>query len=257
MPSRLGTALQTASLIQKNRQEVMRWLRSAERVVVVAGWLKEVLVRNGVKPEQIAISHHGLSESLYTVHREAASLRSSHRNEQRLRVGFVGRFTEVKGAHVLINAVRSLPADVGVELHLYGIAKDDRDRAYLERIKQSARGSLRVQFCGKMTAENRLRVFASFDMLAVPSIWFETGPFTVLEAFAAGIPVLGSNHGGIAERVDDGVSGILVSPGDVGAWREALMLAWKKYIAGIWDWTLPRVRASQEIANEMTTHYNK
>jgi glycosyltransferase involved in cell wall biosynthesis len=59
-------------------------------------------------------------------------------------------------------------------------------------------------------------------VLAVPSIWFETGPQVVLEAHAAGVPVVGSDLGGIAERVQDGVNGLLVPPGDPLALAAAL-----------------------------------
>ena len=59
-------------------------------------------------------------------------------------------------------------------------------------------------------------------MIAVPSRGLETGPLVVLEAFAAGVPVLGSNLGGIAELVRDGVDGALVALDDVGAWAQAI-----------------------------------
>jgi glycosyltransferase involved in cell wall biosynthesis len=56
----------------------------------------------------------------------------------------------------------------------------------------------------------------------VPSQWLETGPLVVLEAFAAGTPVLGSNLGGIAELVNDGANGRLVPHDDLTAWMRAL-----------------------------------
>ena len=60
-------------------------------------------------------------------------------------------------------------------------------------------------------------------MVAVPSQSMETGPLVVLEAFAAGLPVLGSALGGIADKVRDGVDGVLVSPFDnEAAWAGAL-----------------------------------
>jgi glycosyltransferase involved in cell wall biosynthesis len=50
----------------------------------------------------------------------------------------------------------------------------------------------------------------------------ETGPLVVLEAQAAGVPVVGSNLGGIAERVTDGKDGVLVPPGDASALARVL-----------------------------------
>jgi glycosyltransferase involved in cell wall biosynthesis len=51
-------------------------------------------------------------------------------------------------------------------------------------------------------------------VLIVPSTWYETGPLTVLEAFACGLPVIGSNLGSIAERVEHRRTGLLFRPGD-------------------------------------------
>ena len=47
-------------------------------------------------------------------------------------------------------------------------------------------------------------MLAGFDMLAVPSQWQETGPLVVFEAQALGVPVLGSDLGGIAELITPG-----------------------------------------------------
>jgi glycosyltransferase involved in cell wall biosynthesis len=62
-----------------------------------------------------------------------------------------------------------------------------------------------------------------YDLIAVPSQCLETGPLIVLEAFAAGIPVLGSALGGLSDKIDDGVDGLLVRPhGSVAAWTASL-----------------------------------
>ena len=61
-------------------------------------------------------------------------------------------------------------------------------------------------------------VMADYDLIAVPSRCLETGPLVALEAFAAGVPVLGAKLGGIAELVRDGVDGILVTPDNAAAW---------------------------------------
>ena len=56
------------------------------------------------------------------------------------------------------------------------------------------------------------------DVLVVPSLWYENSPVIIQEAFAAGVPVIGSDLGGVAEKIQDGVSGRRFPPGD----RDAL-----------------------------------
>jgi glycosyltransferase involved in cell wall biosynthesis len=255
MSGSLGTVLQRAPLVQRRRDALQTWMNSAAHVIVVAGWLKEVLVRNDIPAGHITVNRHGLSENMRTSQQEAGRRRRPRTEEEPLRVGFVGRFTEVKGPHVLVEAVRRLPDDVDVEAHLYGMTQSEQDRAYLSDMKQSAAGEPRVQFCGPMTDDNRVEAFAGFDVLAVPSISFETGPYTVLEAFAADLPVLGSNHGGIAERVADGESGVLVPPGDVGAWTTALKKLRETFRNGQWEWALPTLRTSRAISRDMDQMY--
>jgi glycosyltransferase involved in cell wall biosynthesis len=66
-------------------------------------------------------------------------------------------------------------------------------------------------------------LLSGYDLVAVPSQWLETGPLVVLEAFAAGRPVIGSALGGIADKVRDGIDGLLVTPYDSAeAWATRL-----------------------------------
>jgi glycosyltransferase involved in cell wall biosynthesis len=69
--------------------------------------------------------------------------------------------------------------------------------------------------------------YDAIDILAVPSTWYETGPFVVLEAHAAGIPVVGSDLGGIAERVTHGQDGLLFPTGDAKALADILLQLWR------------------------------
>ena len=65
--------------------------------------------------------------------------------------------------------------------------------------------------------------YGVMSMLAFPSIAPETFGRVSVEAQAAGVPVLASNIGGIPETLDPGVTGLLLPPGDVGAWRDAIL----------------------------------
>ncbi len=60
------------------------------------------------------------------------------------------------------------------------------------------------------------------DVLVVPSRWYENTPFVVLEAFAAGVPVLAADLGGLSEAVIDGHDGELFAAGDVQDLRARL-----------------------------------
>ena len=251
LPGRLGTALSRAPQIQQRKDRLQNWMKTARHIIVVADWLRDVLVANDIDPDHITVSRHGLTETMHATQQQALERRNNHPRSSALTVGFVGRFTPVKGVHVLIEAIQQLPSSLPIETRLYGMVQTTADQAYLDNLKRKATGDDRIQFCGAMTMDNRAAAFADFDLLAVPSTWLETGPYTVLEAYAAGIPVVGSDQGGIAERVVDGESGRLVAAGDPDAWARALQELYDRHRSGNWSWDLPTPRRSREVAQEM------
>ena len=77
-------------------------------------------------------------------------------------------------------------------------------------------------FAGFVQQEEVSNLMALSDALCIPSIWLENSPGVVIHALSQGLPVIGSNKGGIPELVRHGDNGLLIPPGDVIAWREAL-----------------------------------
>ena len=80
----------------------------------------------------------------------------------------------------------------------------------------------RIRFLPPVPNERVVSLLAGYHLLAVPSRWMETGPLVVLEAFAAGTPVVGSKLGGISEWVRHGENGLLVDFDDIAGWADAL-----------------------------------
>jgi glycosyltransferase involved in cell wall biosynthesis len=79
-----------------------------------------------------------------------------------------------------------------------------------------------VRFTGPVEHQVALKTLRSVRALAFPSLWFEGEPMIVVEALAAGTPVLASDVGGIPELLGHGSAGWLTKAGDVDAWRRSL-----------------------------------
>ena len=95
---------------------------------------------------------------------------------------------------------------------------------------------------------------ARHDALVVPSVWLETGPLVVLEAQAAGLYIMGSRLGGIAELISEDGSGELVDAGSVPAWTAAIERSPNAMRAV--PWPRPRaVRTMAAAAAEMAALY--
>jgi glycosyltransferase involved in cell wall biosynthesis len=212
-----GAALRalTAAARDGHRRAWLREIfRHADRLVAPSKWLVDVLLANGAHRDKVVLCRQGVD-----LHPATAPTQRSEATGP-IRVGFLGRYDPVKGLHILIDAVKATAIDIGIELHVWGLARWRSDEDYRRAMLARAAGDRRVIFHDESTRP--ADAYNEIDVLAVPSVWLETGPLVVLEAQAAGLPVVGSNIGGIPERIVDGVNGLLLPPGDVGAWANAL-----------------------------------
>lgn len=140
------------------------------------------------------------------------------------RVLFVGFLRPEKGLDVLLGAFERLRAFVpDAELRVVGaqdLAEGGAARAAIEAVR-AARGTVELighrAFGPALFAE-----YADADVLALPSR-SEGTPRVLLEARAFGCPIVASRVGGVPTSVEDGVDGLLVDPGDVGAFADALV----------------------------------
>jgi glycosyltransferase involved in cell wall biosynthesis len=121
-------------------------------------------------------------------------------------VVYAGRLSEEKGVETLVRAAARLTCDVHV-------AGEGPERGSLERLAASV-GARNVVFHGHVSREEVHRLVRSAAVAVMPSRGYENAPMGILEAFACGVPVVGTAHGGIPELIDAGVDGELVPPGD-------------------------------------------
>ena len=124
-------------------------------------------------------------------------------------LAYIGRLAGEKGVRGLLEAWRLARVE-GVELLVVG---DGPERAALEAMRVPG-----VQFTGPFGHPAVLETLRSVRCLLLPSLWFEGEPMIVIEALAAGTPVVGSDLGGIPELLGHGSAGWLAKAGDVGAW---------------------------------------
>ncbi|HEY6357004.1 MAG TPA: glycosyltransferase [Vicinamibacterales bacterium] len=186
-------------------------MSEADRVVAVSAWLARMLELNGVPPAKVSLCRQGVDGPFVR--------RDGDRRPGPLRAGFVGRLDPLKGLHVLLEAERLVADDVPLELHIWGAAAQVHPQ-YSARVL--ARARLRSRVTVHPETRDVRSVYADLDVLVVPSQWLETGPIVVLEAQAAGLPVVGSDLGGITERVTDDTDGLLVPANEPAAFAAVL-----------------------------------
>jgi len=131
---------------------------------------------------------------------------------------YFGRVSREKGLDALIRAYGKLTNPP--PLLIIGGDRDG-ERARLEKIAVSVNGGGRVHFEGHKTPDELGRLIDRALFTVVPSLQHDNAPMSVLESFAHGKPVVGSNMGGITEQLAHGC-GLLFEAGDVGGLAEQM-----------------------------------
>ncbi|HYM24310.1 MAG TPA: glycosyltransferase, partial [Vicinamibacterales bacterium] len=222
--------------------DVTEWLAPSHDI-------RDRFVRFGVPASRIRLSSYGVDPSPF---RRAAGPASN-----RLRVGYLGSLMASKGPHVLLEAVRRLPAGT-VSVDIFGgyapYHGDDRYRETLEPLLRQDG----VTVHGALAHERVPEALASIDVLVVPSVWSENSPFVVHEAFLAGLPVIASRIGGIPELVVDGKNGLLFEPGDAADLARALArLGREPHVLAALRASTPQVRTLDDDVTAVRALYQR
>lgn len=243
------TALEMSELSRLRRAAVRGLFVEASRVIAVCGWVKELLIQNGVSEHKITLCRQGLA------HPAPANDSRGEAADLPLRVAFFGRLDSVKGIDTLIEGLR-LARELPVTLDIFAVTQGDSMQRLRAALTAQAGGDRRIHFQDPVSPRHIVERLREYHVLAVPSRGMETGPMVVYEAFAAGTPVVGSNLGGIAELVEHEKNGLLVEPNAAPAWAAAFRrLVEDRELLPRLKRGIGPVRTMREVAGEMQPLY--
>ncbi len=211
---------------QFRRHRAIIWLnrlfaRWQTRIIVISDWVGRFLQEvEGIPSEKITRIHYGLDPVPIEALSEPSYVRQQfHIPEDAPVIGTIGRLTPQKGQHYLLQAVCRLKHDFP---HLRVLIIGDgelRDKLEDEAKMLDITGN--IIFTGLRTYQETMRLLSGMDFFVFPSLWEGFG-LVLLEAMAFKKAIVASNVSAIPESVMSGMSGILVSPGQVEPLAEAL-----------------------------------
>jgi len=186
--------------------------RRVDGVIAISKPIVELLSGAGVDGQKIRLIHSGVDARRFEAIAEA-----SEPNPDLSVVGSVAVMEERKGHRYLLEAARLLK-DRGHRIR-YLLAGDGSLKSKLEETVRSLDLAEDVRFVGFVS--DVAQFLAGVDIFASPSLYEGLG-VAVLEAMAAGKPIVATNVGGLAESVIDSVTGILIPPRDAQALAAAI-----------------------------------
>jgi glycosyltransferase involved in cell wall biosynthesis/GT2 family glycosyltransferase len=170
-----------------------------------------------------------------------------------IRFGYVGSISPHKGIHVAVDAMREIdPSEAS--LHIWGDVDAFPDYACELRERT---GAASVIFEGRFNEEDKPRVFASMDVLLVPSIGLESFGLAAREAMTCGVPVIASEGGALSEMFKPGQCGEFFLAGDSAALRRILLrVVDNPSIIDLWSANIPLPKRDDVHAREIERVYD-
>ena len=199
---------------------IMSHLARVDVFLAPSRFLLERYVEWGIPRDRIRLEEYGrLPMALPPKPRPAPT---------RARFGFFGQLNAFKGINVLLEAMARLGHRDGASPHLrvHGANLHLTPRSFQDKFHALlAAAGASVTFAGPYTAAQLPALMTDVDWVVVPSIWWENSPLVIQEAFAHGRPVLCSDIGAMAEKVEDGVDGLHFRAGDPVSLAEVIRRA--------------------------------
>jgi len=186
---------------------------------------------------------------------------------QPFRIAFFGQLVFHKGWDVFLKAaeeyvrLKALAEQSGrkfpeVRFSIYGTRQlSDELTQRLDRLIEST--SSVVYDHGPYEMDSMQDLLSRLHCVVVPSIWWENSPLVIQETFMAGLPVICSNIGGMAEKVKDRVNGLHFAVGDhFDLLNKILELAVSPQLCNRFSQAVPKIMSDRDMANQISSLYD-
>ena len=192
--------------------------RRIDRVIAPSRFMCSKLIEGGWPEDKVVFLQNFADDAILDRAANAGADATDRENPYLL---FFGRLSVEKGVDTLLRAfdaaLPSLPQDMRLV-----VVGDGPDAADFKALASSLGCASRIEFAGYQTG-GALQAYVERASLAIASSrWRENMPYSIVEAFAAGTPVVGTDIGGIPELVDEGKTGFICDPGDVQSMADAI-----------------------------------
>ncbi|WP_438347158.1 glycosyltransferase [Paenibacillus sp. FA6] len=206
--------------MKQQKKSLMRLFTVGDCFTVPCQAMKEELIKHGCPEEKVAVQYSGIDLEQFAYKERTIP------SEGPVRILYVGRMVEKKGAEMLIKAFQHVQQLYpNTKLCLIG---DGELKSKLQQLSKKLHLEQHIEFKGALTHSQVVEELKQAHIFCLPSMKDRSGnqegiPNAIKEAMACGIPVVSTYHSGIPELIEDGKTGHLVNEQDVDGLAEKLI----------------------------------
>lgn len=190
-----------------------------DRVIAPSSFMRSKLIEGGWPEGKVVALQNFADDAILA---RASGVAGDVTDRESPYLLFFGRLSAEKGVDVLLRAFDAAAPSLPRDMRLI-VVGDGPDAAEFRELAASLDSAPRIEFAGYQTGD-ALQTYVERASLAIASSRCrENMPYSIVEAFAAGTPVVGTRIGGIPELVADGVTGFACEPGDVATMADAMV----------------------------------
>ena len=190
-----------------------------DRVIAPSSFMRSKLIEGGWPEGKVVALQNFADDAILA---RASGVAGDVTDRESPYLLFFGRLSAEKGVDVLLRAFDAAAPSLPRDMRLI-VVGDGPDAAEFRELAASLDSASRIEFAGYQTGD-ALQTYVERASLAIASSRCrENMPYSIVEAFAAGTPVVGTRIGGIPELVADGVTGFACEPGDVATMADAMV----------------------------------
>lgn len=183
--------------------------------ISLSSHVTDLLIRNGLKKNKILTTVNPIEQNIF-------ELKNKYTLNDTISMVYVGVIHPKKGQDVLLKAINQLKIEgVNFIMHFYGDFLDNVFYEILIEYVKSNQLEKYVQFHGRIDNSVLRNILREYDIYICPSE-MEMSPYNLIEAKAAGLPIIASNVGGIPDIISNEIDGILVAPGSPTELKNAI-----------------------------------
>ena len=194
-------------------RKLIQWAgRRANAVVAVSETLRKKILSLGIPPERTYTLRNGVDTGFF----KRSSSQTNANSSDSLALLSVGNLVELKGHHLVIEALAQLPDSV--KLTVVGSGPED---AVLRQLARELELEERVSFVSNVLQHELVEIYSHSDLMVLASSR-EGWANVILEALACGVPVVATNVGGAKEAITDSVAGLVIDERSATAIAKAI-----------------------------------